>query len=192
MKRFLLVLSAVLAAQPALDAPPLAHILDAEGFLTPIHGIAGNFVAGEPGPALLAYSNDGQIEWRLEPGRLSATRGGVTATFPTTATLANFRGEFAVLPESNETLRLAGDEINYSSEEPQAQLAGRLIVWRDGKLQILQPDGSEEEVECPREPAHMTAAAADWAHLTVHGRPHLLRLTSGRTALFVFPRRHRE
>ncbi|MCC6537816.1 MAG: hypothetical protein IT162_09720 [Bryobacterales bacterium] len=192
MKRILLALSAVLSAQHTLDSPPLAHVLDADGRLTAVHGLGGNFIAGRPGPALLAYSNDGDIEWRLEAGRLSATRAGMTAVFATTATHANFRGEFAALPESKETLRLVGDSIVDSSDEPHSQLAGRLVRWQDGKLRIFQPDGTGEEIECPKEPDTMTAAAADWAHLTIGDRPYLLRMTRGRVQLFVLPQRSRE
>ena len=194
MKRLILLCSLLLPAQSALEAPVLAQVLDAEGFLTPVHGTAGNFVAGRraPGPALLAYSNDGVIEWRLEPGRLIAIRDGAMATVTTTATRAIFRGDRAVLPESNETWRLAGDTFVYSSDEPLAQLAGRVITWRDGKLRIFQKDGAEEEVECLQEPESMTAAAANWAHVVIAGRAHLLRLTPGRVELFVLPRRGRE
>jgi hypothetical protein len=46
MKRILLFLSVALSAQQAIDAPPIAQVLDAEGLLTPIHGLAGNFIAG--------------------------------------------------------------------------------------------------------------------------------------------------
>ena len=192
MKRLLLVLSVVLSAQPAIDAPPLAHVLDADGLLTPIHGLAGNFISGQPGPALLAYSNDGDIEWRLEPGRLSATRDGRTVVFATAATRAVFRGAVASLPDSNEALRLAGDLLVFSSEELTSQLAGRVIIWRDGKLRIFQLDGTLEEIECLHEPESMTAAAANWARLVINKRPHLLRLTPGRVELFVLPQRSRE
>ena len=192
MKRLLLVFSVALSAQQAIDAPPLAHIVDANGRLTLIHGLAGNFLSGPPGPALLAYSNDGDIEWRLEPGRLSATRDGRTANFATAATRAVFRGDMAVLPASNETLRLAGDLLVFSSEEQISQLAGRVITWRDGKLRIFQLDGAVEEIECLQEPESMTAAAANWARLVIDNRPHLLRLTPGRVELFVLPQRSRE
>jgi hypothetical protein len=193
MRVLLLLLPVLLSAQSALEAPVLAQVLDDEGFLTPVHGLAGNFVAGRraPGPALLAYSNDGEIEWRLEPGRLIAIRDGAMATVPTTATRAIFRGDRAVLPESNETWRLAGDTFVYSSDEPLAQLAGRVITWRDGKLRIFQRDGAEEDVDCPQEPDRMTAAAANWAHVSIAGRAHLLRLTPGKVELFVLPRRGR-
>ncbi len=192
MKRLLLALSVVLSAQQTLDSPPLAHILDAEGRLTPIYGLGGNFITGRPGPQLLAYANDGDVEWRLEAGRLSATRGGRTAVLATVATRAIFHGEFAVLPESKETLRLVGDSIVDSSDEPLSQLAGRVVRWQDGKLRIFHPDGAEEEIECPQEPDAMTAAAADWAYVTIGSRSHLLRLTRGRVQLFVVPQRSRE
>jgi hypothetical protein len=187
MKRLVVLFSLILSGQ--VDSPPLAHVLDGEGRLTPIHGLAGNFIAGRPeaSPALLAYSNDGAIEWRLERGRLSATRNGVTAVFATEATRAVFRGDFAVLPESNESLRLAGDTLVFSSEEPPSQLAGRLITWVDGKLRIFQVDGSVEETVCPQEPDSLSAAAAHWAHVVIAGRAHLLRLTAGRVELFVLP-----
>ncbi|MFN0103463.1 MAG: hypothetical protein ACKV2U_15400 [Bryobacteraceae bacterium] len=192
MKPLLLFLSAVLSAQHSLDAPTLAHVLDADGQLTPILGLAGNFVPGRPGPALLAYSNDGDIEWRLEPGRLSATRDGRTAWFATPATRAFFRGAFAIFPDTNEILRLDGDLFVNSSDKPNLQLAGRAITWHDGKLRIFQPDGTEEEIACPQEPESITAAAAGWAHLIVNRRSHLLRLTSGRAQLYVLPQRRRE
>jgi hypothetical protein len=217
----LFVLSVVLSAQQAIDAPPLAHVLDGEGALTPIHGLAGNFVSGRPGVALLAYSNDGDIEWRLEPGRLSATRGGHTAVFATTATRAVFRGEMAVLAGPNETLRLVGDSLVFATEpltagqargrerqkpeafgarvsgqvtgeEPAGRIAGRAIRWLEGMLRIVQMDGAVEEIACPVEPEHITAASANWAHLVIDGRPHLLRLTAGRVELFVLPQRRRE
>ena len=191
MKRFIFFLSVILSAQQAIDSPPLAHVLDSAGLLTPIHGLAGNFLSGPPGPELLAYSNDGDIEWRLEPGRLSATRNGRATVFPTAATRASFRGDVATLPESNESLRLTGDSLE--SAKPQTpKFAGRWIEWRDGKLQILQSDGAFEEIACPQEPESMTAAAANWAHLVINSRPHLLRLTPGRVALFVLPERRRE
>ena len=192
MTRLLLVFSVTLCAQQALDAPPLAHVLDAEGRLIPIHGLAGNFVAGHPGVALLAYSNDGDIEWRLEAGRLAATRAGRTAVIVTTASHATFHGEFAVLSESRETLRLAGESIVDSSDDPPSLIAGRAITWEAGTLRIVQTDGTAEEVPCVDEPGTITAAAADWAHLTIRNRPHLLRLTPGRVQLFVLPQRRRE
>ncbi|MBI2685955.1 MAG: hypothetical protein HYX27_06545 [Acidobacteria bacterium] len=167
----------------ALDAPPLAFVLDQAGQLTPIYGVAGNFIPGRPGPSLLAYSNDGEIEWRLEPGRLTATRASRTYAFPTAATRANFRGSTAYLP--NETIRL--------DDEPESQLlAGRAITWSEGKLRITQPGGSQEELTLPYEPERMSAAAANWAYLIVNGRAHLLRLTPGRVELFVLPQRSRE
>jgi|GEM_PF-1617545 len=191
MKRTLLFLSAILSAQHSIDAPPLAHVLDADGWLTPIHGLAGNFLNGRPGPFLLAYSNDGDIEWRLEPGRLSATRDGRTAFIATTATHAQFRGDIAMLPESGETLRLNGDSL-ILSEGSSLRLAGRVIEWLDGRLRIFQSDGAFEEVACLQEPERMTAAAANWAHVVIGGHPHLLRLTKGRVELFVLPVRSRE
>jgi hypothetical protein len=191
MKRLLILLPAVLAAQSALDSPPLAHVLDAAGQLTPVYGLAGNFIAGEPGPALLAYSNDGELEWRLEPGRLTVRRQGRTTVFPTEAVRAVIRGTAVQFPDTNETFRLDGDSLVPSSEEPPSQLAGRTIAWMDGKLRIFQADGSVEEVNCEREPESWTAAAADWARLTIDGRPYLLRLTAGRTRLYVLPQRRR-
>ena len=193
MKRLLLLVSVLVSAQPAVEMPVVAQVLDEEGFLTPIHGLAGNFVAGRraPGPALLAYSNDGEIEWRLEPGRLMAIRDGAMAAVTTTAIRAIFRGDGAVLPESNETWRLVGDTLVLSSDEPFAQLAGRVVTWRDGKLRVFQRDGSVEEAECLQEPDSMTAAAANWAHVVIAGRAHLLRLTAGRVELFALPRRGR-
>lgn len=192
MIQLLFLLSTALAAQEALAPLPLAQVLDANGDLTPIFGLAGNFVPGKPGQVLLAYSNDGLIEWRLEPGRVSATREGRTTVFPVTANRAIFRGNVAILPESNETLHLVGDSLLPSSEEPNLQLAGRVIEWHDGKLQIFQPDGSRDAVDCPRQPDLMTAAAADWAHLTIAGQSHMLRLTPGRVELFVLPLRRRD
>ena len=192
MKRLFILLSAVLSAQQAIDAPPLAHVLDGEGLLTPIHGLAGNFVSGRPGPVLLAYSNDGDIEWRLEAGRLSATRGDVTAVYATPATNAIFRGAVAVLPEFAEFLIFDGEDVHQTSDKSTLQLAGRTVLWKDGKLRIFQEDGALEEVECPVEPERMTAAAAHWAHLVIKNRPHLLRLTSGRVELFILPERLRE
>lgn len=192
MKRLVLFLSAILSAQQSIDAPPLAHVLNADGLLTPIFGLAGNFVAGRSSQFLLAYSNDGDIEWRLEPGRLSATRGGRTAVFATTASRAIFRGDAAVLPESGEILRLDGESFVRTSEEPAKLVAGRSIRWEDGMLRITQPNGAVEELPCPVEPDELTAAASDWVHVTVDGRAHLLRLTAGRAALFVLPLRRRE
>ena len=43
MKRLIFFLSLILSAQQAIDSPPLAHVLDSAGRLTPIHGLAGNF-----------------------------------------------------------------------------------------------------------------------------------------------------
>ncbi|MBL8240339.1 MAG: hypothetical protein JNM66_23160 [Bryobacterales bacterium] len=192
MKCLLLVLSVALSAQPTLHSPPLAHVLDGEGRLTAIYGLAGNFIHGRPGPALLAYANDGDIEWRLEPGRLSATRDGRTAVYATVATSATFHGEFAVLPESKETLRLVGESLVDSSDETPSQLAGRAARWQAGKLRIFQRDGSEDEIDCPQEPDAMSAASADWAFVSINRRPYLLRLTHGRVQLFVLPQRSRE
>jgi len=191
MKRLLLLFPVVLFAQSGLDSPPLAHVLDQDGKLTPIYGLAGNFIAGEPGAPLLAYSNDGELEWRLEPGRLTVRRQERTTVFPTEAVRAVFRGATVRFPDSNETFRLVGDSLVPSSGEPLPQLAGRTIVWVDGKLRIFQADGTAEEVDCEREPESWTAAAAGWAHLTIAGRPHLLRLTGGRTRLYVLPQRRR-
>jgi hypothetical protein len=98
----------------------------------------------------------------------------------------------AVLPDSNEFLTFDGTVIHQTSEDHNLQLAGRKVLWNDGKLQIFQADGALEEIDCPVEPERMTAAAAHWAHLTIGGRPHLLRLTPGRVELFVLPERRRE
>jgi len=192
MKRILLVLSTVLSAQQAIDAPPLAHVLNSDGLLMPIHGIAGNFVPGRAGMALLAYSNDGDIEWRLEAGRLSATREEQTAVYVTTATTAIFRGDTAYLPETKDYIKFDGQMFHHSSEKSNLQLAGRKVFWKDGRLQIFQADGAMEEIACPLEPERMTAAAANWAHLVIEGRAHLLRLTPGRVELFVLPERRGE
>jgi hypothetical protein len=189
MKRFLLLFASVLAAQPALDAPPLAIVLAPGGRLTPIYGLAGNFLPGDPGPALFAYANDGSIEWRLEDGRLSATAGDVTALYPTSALDAHFRGPYAILPGHPGALHFDGAEIRHVDDDPPPLLAGRRIEWRDGILSVTHPSGDYEEIESPSEPTRLTAAAADWVHLQIHSQPHLLRLTPGRLALFVLPLR---
>ncbi len=190
MTRLLLLLSVAVSAQQVLDLPPLAHVLDGEGRLTAVYGLAGNFVPGAPGETLLAYANDGEYEWRLAAGELVVTHEGQTARRATEATRAEFRGAFAVLGEERETLRLEGGELVAAEAAPAAlSLAGRTVVWADGQLRITQADGSEETAECPVEPEAMTAAAADWVRLTVGGRPHLLRVTPGRVALYVLPKR---
>jgi hypothetical protein len=191
MKRLLWLCPMLLAAQSALDVPPLAQVRNGDGRLTPIYGLAGNFVSGEPGPVLLAYANDGELEWRLEPGRLTVTRQGRTTVFPADARRAIFRGAAVQFPDSSETLRLDGDSLVPSSEEPLSQLAGRTIEWVDGKLRIFQPDGRVDEVACAAEPESWTAAGPDWAHLTIAGRSYLLRLAAGRAALYVLPLRGR-
>lgn len=192
MIRLALVLSAVVSAQQAVAPPAIATILDSAGRLTPIFGLAGNFIPGGPGTALLAYSFDGDIEWRLKPGLLSATRAGRTSVYPTDASGAIFRADTAVLTPSRGTIRLEGDLLVSSSDEPNSQLAGRTLVWDNGKLRIFQPDGTVEETACPLQPETMTAAGPDWVHLVIRSRPYLLRVAPGRVGLFSLPLRRPE
>jgi hypothetical protein len=187
MQRLFFLFASVLAAQPALDAPSLAIVLDPAGRLTPIRGLAGNFLPGAPGPTLLAYSNDGAIEWRLEEGLLTATAGELSASYPTPALGAEFRGPYAILPGLPGALYFDGAEIHPVDAAPPPLLAGRRIEWRDGILSVTHPSGLHEELECPAEPSRLTAAAADWVHLQINAQPHLLRLSPGRLALFVLP-----
>jgi hypothetical protein len=137
---------------------------------------------------LLAYSNDGKVEWRLETGRLVAVRNGGTAVWATEATGAVFRGTVAVLAGTGETLRLtAEDTIEIFAGELTSEVAGRAVQWEEGKLRVAQADGAAEEVDCAREPDSISAAAAEWAHVEIDGRPYLLRLTRGRVRLYVLP-----
>lgn len=182
MKKAAVLFALAVCAQPSIDAPALARVLDG-GRLTPIYGLAGNFVRGEDGVALLAYSFDGLLEWRLEPGRLSVN-GAVMAVAETEAV---FRGDTATFPRTGEVWRYDGEAF-VRADAAQATIAGRLIEWRDGKLFVTQSDGAVESVDCPEEPDSMTAAGAGWAHW----RGHLLRLSRGRVALYVLPQRRRE
>ncbi len=187
MHRLFFLFASVLAAQPALDAPSLAIVLDPAGRLTPIRGLAGNFLPGSPGPALLAYSNDGAIEWRLEEGFLTATTPHSSASYPTPAPDAIFRGPYALLPGRPGALHFDGAEIHHVDDVPPPLIAGRHIEWLDGVLSVTHPSGLREDLECPAEPSRLTAAAADWVHLSIGSQPHLLRLSQGRLALFVLP-----
>ena len=190
MMRLLLLLSVAVCAQQVLDVPALAHVLDGDGRLTAVYGLAGNFVPGVPGETLLAYANDGEYEWRLAAGEVTVTHEGQTARRATEATRAEFRGAYAVLGEERETLRLEGGELVAAEEAPAAlSLAGRTILWAEGQLRVTQADGSEEPVDCPLEPEGMTAAGAEWARLTLAGRPYLLRVTPGRVGLYLLPKR---
>lgn len=182
MKRIGFIFALALSAQSSIEAPALARVLD-DGRLTPVYGLAGNFVRGESGAALLAYSFDGVIEWRLETGRVSAN-GAVLAT---TETEAVFRGATATFPRTGEVWRYDGETI-VRADAPSQTIAGRQIDWRDGKLFVTQSDGAIEVLDCPDEPASITAAGAGWAHW----RGHLLRLTPGRVAIYVLPQRRRE
>lgn len=182
MKRLVYLFAVAVCAQSSIDAPALARVLD-DGRLTPVYGLAGNFVRGESGAALLAYSFDGFLEWRLEPGRVSAN-GVVMAVAETEAM---FRGDTVSFPRTGEVWRYAGEAF-VRAETATPFVSGRLIEWRDGKLFVTQSDGAVESVDCPEEPDSMTAAGADWAHW----RGHLLRLSPGRVALYVLPQRRRE
>ena len=182
MRKIGLVFAVAVCAQSSIDAPALARVLDG-GRLTAVYGLAGNFVRGENGAALLAYSFDGAIEWRLEPGRVSANG----ATMAVTETEAVFRGSTVTFPRTGEVLRYDGESIRPADSASPA-IAGRIIEWRDGKLFVTQPSGDVESVDCLNEPAGMTAAEAHWAHWPGH----LLRLTPGRVALYVLPERRRE
>jgi hypothetical protein len=182
MKRLLCLIAAVVGAQPSVEAPVLARVLDG-GRLTPVFGLAGNFVRGEGGAALLAYSFDGLLEWRLEPGRVSANGAGMA----TTETEASFRGDTVTFPRTGDVWRYDGEAI-VRADASKSTIAGRVIEWRGGKLFVTQPGGAVESIECAEEPDSITAAAAEWAHW----RGHLLRLSEGRVALYVLPQRRRE
>lgn len=182
MKRLVWAIVLTACAQTRIEAPALARVLD-DGRLTPIYGLAGNFVRGESGSELLAYSFDGEIEWRLEAGRVTAN-GAVLAL---TETEAIFRGATVTFPRTGEVWRYDGETI-VRAEAPSPLIAGRHIEWRDGKLFVTQSDGGVESVDYPDAPPAITAAGADWAHW----RGHLLRLAKGRVELFVLPERRRE
>lgn len=192
MKLLLFFLCLALGAQELLEVPPLAYLRDWEGRLSPIYGLAGNFVHGPAGAEVLAYSNDGDIEWRLEPGRLVAQRDAREAFYPTEATAAEFRGDTALLRETGELLRLEGETLVAASAAAQpSTVAGRVVTWSEGRLTVRQADGAETVVDCPGEPSEITAAAANWARLTVGRQTYLLRLDAGRVELFVLPARRR-
>lgn len=197
LKIFFLALSLAAVAQTALDAPPLALLLS-NGRLTPVFGVAGTFITGEPGSALLSYSFDGEIEWRLEEGRITASQANVTAVYATTEASATFRGDKAILGESGLVLQMKEgviEELDREFFDGRADhIAHRTIGWADGKLHIIQNDGSKEEVDCPDQPSGMTAGSADWVHLTFQrpGRDALLLLSRGRAAIFRLPRRNAE
>ena len=182
MKRITLVFAIAVCAQSSIEAPALARVLD-DGRLTPVYGLAGNFVRGDAGTPLLGYSFDGTTEWRLEPGRVSAN-GAILAV---TETEAVFRGATVTLPRTGEVWRYDGEAI-VRAESAASTIAGRLIEWRDRELLVTQADGAVETIQCPDQPAAMTAAGADWAHWPGH----LLRLTAGRVTLYVLPERRRE
>lgn len=182
MKKSSLLFAIAVCAQSSIDAPALARVLD-DGRLTPVYGLAGNFVRGESGAALLAYSFDGLLEWRLEPGRLSVN-GAVMAVSETEAV---FRGDTATFPRTGEVWRYDGETFVRADAAP-STIAGRQIEWRDGKLFVTQSDGAVESVDCAEEPGSITAAGANWAHW----RGHLLRLSKGRVGLYALPQRRRE
>lgn len=170
----------------SVEAPPLAVVLDSTSYrLTRVYGLAGNFVRGEAGEELLAYSFDGEIEWRLEPGRLVARRGGIEAILATQSETAVFRGATARLADGR-IVALDEDRL-VDVEVLSHRIAGRAIAWSGGELIVTQPDGTEERIPCATEPAGLTAAGPDWAHF--EGR--LLRLTAGRVALYHLPERSR-
>lgn len=188
MKCLLLLLPLTVWPQSRIDAPPLLTVLDADSRLTAVYGVAGSFIPGEPAEALLAYSNDGQIEWRLAPGRLSATRNGQTVAIETSKTSAIFRGATACFPEGGVCFRLeSGDLTEVSSDGQPTQLAGRSLTWQDGRLRLFQPDGQIEEIPLETEPVNITAAAAEWLHLRTANGSHLLRITPGRAKLYDLP-----
>ncbi|MBM3765765.1 MAG: hypothetical protein FJW32_10275 [Acidobacteria bacterium] len=182
MKKLACLIAVAVCAQSPIEAPALARVLD-QGRLTQIYGLAGNFVRGEDGAALLAYSFDGDIEWRLEPGRVSAN-GAVLAV---TETEAVFRGATVTFPRTGEIWRYDGESI-VRADAASSTIAGRLIEWRDGQLFVTQPGGEIEVIDCPAEPSSITAAGAGWAHW----QGYLLRLAKDRVALFVLPERRRE
>jgi hypothetical protein len=186
MRTLLWLCCVAMGAQEIGHAPALARVLDREGRLTAVYGLAGNFAAGEPGEALLAYANDGEYEWRLAEGLLSVTHAGRTVTSATAAMAAEFRGAYAVL--EGQAVRLEGEAIVPAAEAPAPE---RTIAWAEGWLMVRQADGTEERVECAREPGAWRAAAADWAHARIDGQSYLLRLTPGRVALYVLPERRR-
>ena len=129
----------------------------------------------------MLFRSDGMIEWRLEPGRLVARREGREAFYPTEATAAEFRADTAFLRESGELIRLDGETLVAAPPEAWAEtVTGRKVVWSEGRLTVTQAGGTETVVDCPGEPGEITAAAADWARLTVGRQAYLLRLTAGR------------
>lgn len=179
-------ISAFLAAQSVVDIPPIAQLLNSESRLISVYGLPANFVTGTPGIKLLAYSNDGSIEWRLEAGRLTVSAEGKTAAFPTQSLHAEFRGRTAFLPDSREIVRFNGDTLEPHSAA-QSTISGRGIEWSNGRLRVRQGDGSSEEVGCPIEPQEITAAAADWASVLIAGHPYLLDIRPGRVRLYFIP-----
>ena len=186
MRTLLWLFCLAVGAQEIGQAPALARVLDREGRLTAVYGLAGNFAAGAPGEALLEYANDGEYEWRLAEGSLSVTHAGRTVTMSTGATAAEFRGAYAVLDGA--VVRLDGEALVPAAEAP---APARTIAWAEGWLTVRQADGTEERVECAREPGAWRAAAAEWVHTRIDGQSYLLRLTPGRVALFVLPERRR-
>jgi hypothetical protein len=188
--RLLLLFSVALHAQSSIDAPPLAQVLDANGRLTRVFGVAGSFVRGEPdAAAYLAYSFDGVIEWRLEEGRVTVSENGKTFVLPTTETTARFRGRTVDLGASG-SYRFDGEQWQ-PVESPERAILGTGIEYRDRVLVVRHGDGTEEQVSCPREPESMTAAGAAWVSLRIGGQAYLLRVTKGRVKLYLLPeRRH--
>ncbi|MBM3782946.1 MAG: hypothetical protein FJW30_01235 [Acidobacteria bacterium] len=175
----------LLAGLFGVEAPPVAVVLDG-GQLTRVYGLAGNFLRGESGERLLAYSFDGEIEWRLEPGRLLVRHGAVQDVLAVQAESAVFRGRTATLPDSR-AVAWNGERI-VEAKEAGLLIAGRAIEWRAGSLTVTQPDGTAESVDCPNPPGSLTAAGQDWAHFDGH----LLRLTPNRVTLYILPARSRQ
>lgn len=192
MKTILWLASALLSAQSSVEIPPLAQVLDAQGRLTPIFGLPGNFYAGPPGVSLLSYSNDGAAEWKLEPGAVSITTAGKTTTLPTSARHAIFRGPSAIFNDLGDSLHFNGENLVRGSGQMETRIAGRSITWEAGRLRVVQPDGSPEEVACPQEPGEMTAAGGDWVHIIIGGESYLLHLRQERAQLYTLPRGRQE
>lgn len=187
MRTLLLFLSCALSAQDLIPPLPLARILDRQERLLEVYGLPGNFLTGEPGGKLRAFSDDGTYQWRLDDETLQLETGGRSYRFSIGAGPVHFDGAFVELPLGS--WRFNGQALEPAPPLPERRVAGRRILWDAGRLTVRQPDGAEESTPCPLEPADFYAAGADWAATRVGPYAYLLSLRPGRVHLYVVPER---
>lgn len=178
------------------EAPTLARILDREGRLREIRGVAGAFVPGTAGEPLLAFSDDGRYQWRLAPGRLICSAADGERELPTDAEDALFRGDTARLLPSRELVRCDAFHLRQATDFDESRIGSRQVAWSDGMLRVSEAGAAEEATEAAivfsPPPQRMTAAGPDWMHVETDHGAYLVRLTSGRIAAYRLPEETRQ